>query len=58
MADFSSIIRSFAYDRIRLENRARGIGVDSTDSKRPRVNLLEDSENGSNSFGYVLLSHK
>ena len=53
MADFSSIIRSFAYDRIRLENRARGIGVDSTDSKRPRVNLLQDSENGSNSFGYV-----
>lgn len=50
MADFSSIIRSFAYDRIRLENRAKGISVDYVDSKRPRISLFQDADNGSKAF--------
>ena len=33
MADLSSVERQFAYDRIRLENKSRGIGVDYQNDK-------------------------
>lgn len=52
----SLIQRNFAYDRIRLENRARGIGVDYLDDSRMQLTPELQREYGDcNSIPFIPL---